>query len=159
MEANLTYTVTMLLNLFVWTLALAYFLAQLEIQIEGKYGWAEKLPTWRFSNRLTDFVLTDKPLTGYHLWQFVLVFLFFHFPFAIATKWGIKLELIILSYYFFLLIFEDFLWFVLNPNYGIGKFKKEYISWHKQWIWIFPKGYYKGLAAAGILFLLSIFFQ
>jgi len=26
---------------------IAIFLAILEIQIEGKHGWAEKLPTWR----------------------------------------------------------------------------------------------------------------
>ena len=28
--------------------AIAFVLAQLEIQIEGPHGWAEKLPTWRW---------------------------------------------------------------------------------------------------------------
>src|SRR5437667_4141 len=45
---------------------IAFILAHLEIQIEGPYGWAEKLPTWRWdSPRVRRWF--GKPVTGYHL--------------------------------------------------------------------------------------------
>ena len=31
----------------------------------------------------------------------------------------------------------DFLWFVLNPHYGVGKFKKESVWWHAKSHWLF----------------------
>jgi hypothetical protein len=90
-------------------LGLAALLAYLEIQIEGKHGWATQLPTWRYN--ASGFVLT-----GYHLslWAFILLIL--HLPF-IFVSWKPSLECFILSFFVLLLLVEDALWFFLNRGF------------------------------------------
>lgn len=39
-------------------------------------------------------------------------------------------------------IAEDFLWFVLNPAYGLGRFTAADIPWHKHWLWLAPTDYW-----------------
>ena len=36
-----------------FVLLIAYFMAKLEINIEGKHGWAENLPTWRKKSKMS----------------------------------------------------------------------------------------------------------
>jgi hypothetical protein len=38
---------------------------------------------------------------------------------------------------------EDFLWFVFNPHYGIKKFRKGEIWWHKTWWGPVPSLYWQ----------------
>jgi hypothetical protein len=38
-------------------------------------------------------------------------------------------------------IFEDFLWFVFNPCFGLAKFSPQFIPWHKHWIIGMPSDY------------------
>ena len=45
---------------------------------------------------------------------------------------------------FFLI--EDFLWFVLNPNFTIKKYTKENIPWHKEWMLGIPTANFVGFA-------------
>jgi hypothetical protein len=58
---------------------LATVLALLEVQVEGKFGWAEKLPCWRpknpeaFAPRTYSRIMGDRPLTGYHIVFFSLI--------------------------------------------------------------------------------------
>jgi hypothetical protein len=64
----------MIPGLLLWTVLLAFILAKVEINIEGKHGWAEKLPTWRKKNRFTKIILGETPVTGYHFWMFLMIF-------------------------------------------------------------------------------------
>src|SRR5580700_385073 len=64
-------------------IGLAFAFARVEIEIEGPNGWAANLPTWRVSNRWTKLFYGNRPLTGYHFWLQVFVFLMAHLPFAL----------------------------------------------------------------------------
>jgi hypothetical protein len=72
-------------------------------------------------------------------------------------SFSIKTELLIfglLNWYF---IIEDFLFFIVNPHYGLKKFKKGYISWHKRW-YIFnliPISYVWGVIIGSLLLILG----
>ena len=64
---------TFIITTFLFVLAL--ILAELEVQIEGPAGWAEKLPTWRakegkWYSKGFQKMLSNKPMTGYHLAMF-----------------------------------------------------------------------------------------
>lgn len=66
-----------------------------------------------------------------------------------AVTWGIfhsstpwwAIEMRAFAFLMLTWAFEDTLWFVLNPLFGIKKYNKESIPWHAQdWLWIAPKG-------------------
>ncbi len=121
---------------------LGLFFAQVEIQIEGKDGWAKSLPTWRIEEHpLLDIFWGGRAMTGYHAWVFSFMFLIFHFPHILLGKFFLSLELRILGSIMLFWIIEDFLWFVLNPHWGLGKFSAEHISWHKHWAMGIPVDY------------------
>lgn len=140
----------------VWT---SLCFAEVEIAIEGGHGWAEKLPTWRLSphNWASLLFFSGRPITGYHIWMetFILSMLhvvYVYIPFSIAV------ELQILAFFCFFSILEDFLWFVLNPAFGIHKFRAKFIWWHeKNWLWFAPRDYYILIIIGGVLFAASYF--
>lgn len=148
----------MITGLLLWTISLAFILAKVEINIEGKYGWAEKLPTWRKKNKFTKIILGETPVTGYHFWMFLMIFFLYHFPFVAGLRWGLQIELQIISSFLFLLIAEDLLWFVLNPHFGLKKFKKVNIPWHKNWIGPLPANYVLGIILGSALLFSSFSF-
>ena len=117
---------------------------RIEIEIEGPDGWAAKLPTWRISNKWTKIFYGDRPLTGYHLWLQVFVVMMAHLPFALrAWQWTGAMELRVIGFVILFFIIEDFLWFVLNPAWGIRRFHPDHIWWHKPtWWWIMPRDYW-----------------
>jgi hypothetical protein len=141
----------------VYLLISALVLARLEIEIEGPHGWAEKLPTWRISNRWTRLLLGARPLTGYHFWLLIFVLLMVHVPMAVQTSsWSWGMELRVSSFYIFFWIVEDFLWFVINPAYGIRRFRPEHIWWHaKNWWWVMPRDYWVFGLIAGFAYAIS----
>lgn len=143
------------LPLFIFSLLLAFLIAKLEINIEGKNGWAKNLPTWRIKNKWTKIFMQEYPLTGYHLYLMLTVFSFLHFPFFFGTYWNLSNEFIILGLYSVIFLVEDFLWFVLNPHYGLKKFHKDHIEWHHPWIFNIPIMYYKIILSAIFFFTLS----
>jgi len=61
----------------------------LEIQIEGRHGWAEKLPCWRKEKGVIVKLFGGRPLTGYHTYMVIFVILMLHFPF-LFTEWNIR---------------------------------------------------------------------
>ncbi len=128
----------------VYLVATAYAFARLEIEIEGPHGWAEKLPTWRIRNRWTNLLYGGRPLTGYHLWVQLFILLLVHLPFAIAVwQWSWAMELRVMSFLILFFIVEDFLWFLINPAFGIRRFRREHIWWHAPtWWWIMPRDYW-----------------
>lgn len=122
---------------------LAFLFANLEIQIEGAAGWAANLPTWRIeSHPLLAIFWGGKPLTGYHLWAFTFMAAVFHLPLVMLRTFTRKLEGRILGSVMVFWILEDWLWFVLNPAFGLARFKPDSVPWHKAWVLGLPTDYW-----------------
>lgn len=139
-----------------WVMLLGFFFAQTEIQIEGPYGWAAHLPTWRIEHHwLLDIFWGGRPMTGYHAWVFPFVALFFHFPLFLLQRWSWRLEARLIGCIMLFWITEDFLWFVLNPAYGLARFDPAHVPWHKHWIGVAPTDYWTSLAVAALLLWFS----
>ena len=124
-------------SLFWFTVALLWAIA--EIEIEGKYGWAERSQTWfrvASRNRKNFFlkvIMAGKPLTGYHLPIFALVFLIAHSHFFMGVPWSLTNELTALAIYFSWPPLWDNLWFLFNPNFHFGMYPEE-VWWYKRWV-------------------------
>jgi hypothetical protein len=135
----------------------AWLFALLEIQIEGRHGWAEKLPTWRIDNRWIRAWLR-KPLTGYHLYAQGFVVMVAHAPFGLnLAPWNATSEMRILAFVVLFWVLEDFLWFVCNDAYGFRRFTPRHISWHRDsWWWVAPRDYWIGVPVGLVLYLLGM---
>jgi hypothetical protein len=109
-------------------LVLALLLANEEIQIEGSAGWAANLPTWRIEGGwLLELFWGGRAMTGYHVFIFSFVALFFHFPFALFWRWSWRDEARAVACLALFWVAEDFLWFLLNPAYRWAKFTPPFI--------------------------------
>ena len=140
-----------LFNIIAYLIVLALLHARLEIMIEGKSGWALRLPCWRINNQITKFIL-GKELTGYHLWTIVVFFFIFHSSFLFII-WNIKKELLTLGLFCWYWLAEDFFWFIESKHYGFKNFKKGRIFWHKRWILRIPVSYWIGAIIGTLLIL------
>jgi hypothetical protein len=142
---------------FISLVACAALLAMFEIQVEGEDGWAAKLPTWKIDNELTRFLMSGKPLTGYHTYLFLLVLAMVHLPFGIGLcAWGLHAEARAMSFTLLLWFVEDFLWFVLNPKWGVRRFRRDQIWWHApRWWWFMPRDYWTYSVLGGLLYAYS----
>ena len=132
--------------LWLWALGLA----GIEIEIEGGYGWAERLPTWfrkRGSvGRVYGMAMGRRPLTGYHVYAFTIPLIVLHLPFAMGVDWTLQGELRTIATFFALGVVWDYLWFVLNPAYTVRRFERGRVWWFDvPWIWRFPLDYYVGI--------------
>lgn len=130
------------INSMFW-FCLAMVFAAIEIEAEGKFGWAEKMPTWYrtsgFFAKVYGIVMAKKPLTGYHTFMFFLPLMIFHSHFFVGIEWSKEKELLSLSLYFAFCPCWDFLWFILNPHYTLENFSKEKVWWHAKSYWLFGK--------------------
>jgi len=133
--------------LFTYVVVLGFFFAKVEIQIEGSAGWATSLPTWRIEQHL---LLTlfwgGRAMTGYHAWVFTFIALLFHFPMVMVGELSWLLEARVLASIMLFWVIEDFLWFVLNPDFGFSKFSPEHAFWHKNWVMGAPVEYWVATA-------------
>jgi hypothetical protein len=132
-----------------FTFALAF--AAVEIEIEGADGWAERLPTWYrvtpLYARVFGWVMSGKPLTGYHAVMFFIPLLSFHLGFLFGLPWTGAREAEVIAAYLVWNVVWDFLWFVLNPRYTWTRFRKGEIWWHgRRWIGRFPIDYWNAFA-------------
>ena len=116
-------------GVFVFFVALLYSL--MEIEMEGKDGWCKNLPTAK--NVIASF-------TWYHILMMIIIILIFYQTFRSLDIW------MVVFYITSFFLIEDFLWFVFNPFYGIKKYKKENIPWHKNWSAEVPIENFIGLA-------------
>jgi len=108
----------------------------LEIEIEGEYGWAKNLPTWRKINKNAPLSFL-RNMTGYHAVLVLMILCLNHIVFIGFFGFiGFSDELYILAFQLFLMIYWDFLWFVLNPHFTIKKFRKEHVLWYTDSEWI-----------------------
>ena len=102
-------TVPRTIYAFFLALIVSFFLAYLEIQVEGTQGWARNLPTWRKNVKGFQF-------TGYHLSLWIFILLLAHLPF-VFVPWSLRAECFILSFYVLILLLEDCLWFLMNDQF------------------------------------------
>ncbi|MBC7416115.1 MAG: hypothetical protein H7327_14400 [Herminiimonas sp.] len=145
-----------LLPMLAWTVLLGLFFAQVEIQIEGASGWAASLPTWRVEQHwLLDIFWGGRAMTGYHAWVFPFITLFFHFPLVFSGQWSRRGEARVVACIMVFWISEDFLWFVMNPAFGIARFNPANVPWHKHWIGAAPTDYWTFTGVALLLLWLS----
>jgi hypothetical protein len=130
---------------------LAFCFAKVEIAIEGKNGWATSLPTWRLpeTHWASRLFFGGRPATGYHVWLQLFIFSVFHLSYLVVPP-TLAAELRILSFYVLFWVVEDFLWFVLNPDFGLARFKKSHIPWHPHW-WLFAPSEYFIFGVIGIV--------
>lgn len=141
---------------FVFYTTVAFAFALLEIQIEGKHGWAKKLPTWRLYRPWFRYLPgANKPLTGYHLYLWILLFLLIHTPYLFVPARA-QTEFMLLSGYIYILRLEDFFWFVLNPHFGLKNFRKERVPWHENWVGPLPVQYYVSIILWVMLLYLGL---
>lgn len=138
---------------------LALTLAFLEVQIEGQHGWAANLPCWRphssrWFARLYAKMMCGKEITGYHIGVFLFSFLVLHLPYVWGLNWSVGTEFQTLSVFFLFVVIWDFLWFVINPHYGIQKFYFGGVPWHKVWFLGWPLDYYGGVGLSFVCYLL-----
>jgi hypothetical protein len=136
-----------------WVVLLAFFFANIEIQIEGGAGWATSLPTWRIeSHWLLDIFWGGRAMTGYHAWVFPFIALIFHLPLFFMGHWTWRAECRVLACIMLFWIVEDFLWFALNPAFGLARFSAATVPWHKHWLGVAPVEYWIfSVVAVGLL--------
>lgn len=141
----------MIIGLFFYSILIAFIVAKLEINIEGKDGWASSLPTWRVKNWFTRLFWGEQPYTGYHFWLLMLVLAFIHYPFVVGLPWKLSTELAFLAAFLLATVLEDFFWFWLNPHFGLKKLNKVHAHWHIDWIGKVPRLYVSLLGISGLL--------
>ena len=130
----------------------AFMWAKMEVEIEGKDGWAKNLPTWKLDNRILNWFMNGRPLTGYHFWAFSFVFFIFHLPLLWTGTWKWQMECRIMGCVTLFWVVEDFIWFVVNPYYGLKRHKEGEIWWHKSWLWGYPSDHW-GMLIMGVILL------
>jgi hypothetical protein len=104
-----TITISQSIISVIFVILLSVLLGYLEIQIEGRYGWAKNLPTWR--RDMNGFVWT-----GYHISLWLFLLLVVHIPF-IFTAWTAVKECFVLSFLVLILLMEDAFWFLMNKDF------------------------------------------
>jgi hypothetical protein len=144
----------MIFGFLAFMVFLAIILAFWEIQIEGKDGWAAKLPGWRIEKGWFVKVTGGRPITGYHLFMTVFLMAIVHLPLFFAP-WSWRLECLLFGFYIGMVLLEDFFWFVLNPHYGIKSFRKGKIWWHPDWWGPVPSFYWILLVILVVLIYLG----
>lgn len=136
----------------------ALSIALFEIELEGKYGWAEKSATWskrpNFPKLLRLFS-GARVLTGYHVFLNIFLFLFMHATFFLAGSFSIAAEMNLLAIYLTWTLFWDFLWFIMNPYYGWKVFSPKTVWWFGEEPWLFNKLPVKYFVQIGIAFVFS----
>jgi hypothetical protein len=131
----------MIFGLLAFMVLLGFLLALWEIQIEGKDGWAANSPGWRIEKGWLVKLFGGRPITGYHVFMTLFLVAMIHLP-LFFISWSWRLESLLIGLYLGMLLVEDFLWFVLNPYFGIKNFRKGKIWWHKQWLGPVPVIYW-----------------
>lgn len=101
--------------------------------------------------------MAGKPLTGYHLYLQAYMVAIVHMPYGIeVATWSLRAEARTIAFLIYFWIAEDFLWFVLNPHFGLHGFRKKRIWWHStSWWWFMPRDYWVFLPFGTALYVYS----
>jgi len=110
-----------------FVLIFATLWAWMEVEIEGKNGWAQKLPTscafmgWTWYHVSMNIIVLVVLYRGLRCVQFE------------QCVWKNVLFFILYSVAWF--VVQDLTWFVVNPSYGISKYTVHDIPWHASKPW------------------------
>ena len=141
--------------------ALALWFALIEIEIEGAHGWALRLPDLVPHPRarrggLYGAISGGKPLTGYHLFMATLPLLILHLPFGYGADWSWAAEIMVVAAYMAFAIGWDYLWFILNPAYGLRRFRRGEVWWYAgPWLGRLPYEYYAAVGGSFVVALIA----
>lgn len=139
--------------LALYVFCICVLLAEVEIQIEGPAGWAANLPTWRTTNPSITWIFGGKPVTGYHVFMNLLLIAFYHFPLLFCRP-TLRREAQILWTWAIVAVVWDFLWFALNPSYGMSHYSAKHIWWFKTWALGVPVDYFIGIGMSLVFWML-----
>lgn len=136
---------------FCFVILVAGLLSKVEIEIEGKHGYAQRLPvSWRSNNKWMRRFFVG---TSYHLYMGLFLVTLVHLPFAVGLAWTLNTEMLVLSWLAFMTVAEDFFWFLLNPHFRFPKFRRQHIPWFQdRWLGVVPLWYWWYLPAGIILY-------
>ena len=126
-------------GIFIAIYAILY--SMLEIEIEGKAGWAKNLPT--AASGIGRFTI-------YHLLMNLIVII------TIAYAINFTQSSNILTIIFFIVswfLIQDYMWFILNPFYTFKKYTQKNIPWHGQQMWILNMPLHNWLGLIGMLLI------
>ena len=96
-----------------------------EAVLEGYEGWAKDRKVWRFK------VSRNHDYTSYHLVTYYILFplVIIALPLLVAGfSW--QLFWLLLASYLIGIIFEDFMWFVFNPERPFNKWNPKDTTWY-----------------------------
>lgn len=147
MSNNITWAIF----IFIWALLYSLY----EIEVEGKYGWAQKLPVYRYIKPNSLFPL------GLSSWNFLMLFFVFislFHPLIFSKLFGLNMKekhiyVLVISLLVWVIV-EDYMWFNFNPYYNkdpnskeykylkLKQFNKENVKWHKFGFLGLPKVFY-----------------
>ena len=135
-------------NDMVFVIAFATLWSWMEVEIEGKDGWAIKLPT----------SCAFLGWTWYHISMNVMVLLvlyrtlrYHRFPY-LYIKWSVFVLYVIAWF-----VIEDLMWFILNRNYGIRKYNVEDVPWHANKPWFAGTFVYNWVVL--LIWIISVFVE
>ena len=119
----------------------AILFSLLEIEAEGKHGWAKKLPT----------VPALFTMTTYHVIMNIMVI--FTLIYSLYPNNIYTIIFFIVAWF----LIEDTMWFMLNPHYTIHEYKRENIWWldSQNWYMGMPLQNYIGLAMMTVVAYLN----
>lgn len=139
----------------------ATVIALLEIAIEGREGWARLLYNfgiyWDTGLGLT--LGGGKPWTPYHALLNLLYLITTHIYLWKGERWtgwrkAAGTTARCFAWLFAVWTLEDFLWFLFNPFYGLGRLTPEHVWWHN-WIGPIPDMYIVLPPLSALLYALS----
>lgn len=139
--------------LSVYLFLLCVFLAELEIQIEGPAGWASDLPTWRITDPAVTWIFAGRPVTGYHVFLVLSLLTAFHFPLLFVQP-TLERESRILWSLVVVAVVWDFLWFALNPDYGMTRYGARHVWWFRTWFLGVPVAYFVAITLSCVFWML-----
>jgi len=145
----------LVLNIYVFALGILWALVM--ASAEGPIGWGGngnimKSNKWLFNClKLFTFGRPLHPLPLFAIITFTISFAFpaiwnysKDLPFSVLA-WG---ELV--AYFALFAIHEDFIWFLVNPHFGLKKFNKIDAAWHPRWFLGLPIDYWIGISVFGL---------
>ena len=104
-------------------ITLSFIFALIEIELEGKFGWAEQTPT-------PNLGAAKNSLTLYHLYMALFMFLAFATIFFVNSEINSANLIYMFAIVLWFFTLEDLFWFVLNPNYKLPGLKNAW--WHNK---------------------------
>lgn len=138
--------------IFFWVLLGFVGLAFLERSVEGDLGGGEGTGGWRktfFGYRLKE----------YHFWLWYVVVPIFVFSPLVVGGWDIHLFGVLAVAYLSGGVLEDFVYFLVNPHFGIKKWNSKFGTW-MPWYRVgrieIPKFYVRNLVASFVVWLVLV---